>query len=135
MTDRTPIRLPIRRALLGVYDKTGVEELAAGLAAVRRAAEGAGRDPAAVAGTWAGQVLVAPDRREAEARLARWAPGRPPGELDRLIVGDPETVVARLGVRADAGATWCVLATVGGPWAEMRALLAAAAQSARERIG
>ena len=32
MSDRTPIRLPIRRALLGVYDKTGVEELAAGLA-------------------------------------------------------------------------------------------------------
>ena len=29
MTDRQPIR----RALLGVYDKTGVEELAAGLAA------------------------------------------------------------------------------------------------------
>ena len=29
MSDRTPIR----RALLGVYDKTGVEELAAGLAA------------------------------------------------------------------------------------------------------
>jgi alkanesulfonate monooxygenase SsuD/methylene tetrahydromethanopterin reductase-like flavin-dependent oxidoreductase (luciferase family) len=111
------------------------EELAAGLAAVRRAAEGAGRDPAAVAGTWAGQVLVAPDRREAEARLARWAPGRPPGELDRLIVGDPETVVARLGALADAGATWCVLATVGGPGAEMRAVLAAAAQSARERIG
>ena len=29
MSDRTPIR----RALLGVYDKTGLEELAAGLAA------------------------------------------------------------------------------------------------------
>src|SRR3712207_7720652 len=29
MSDRTPIR----RALLGVYDKTGIEELAAGLAA------------------------------------------------------------------------------------------------------
>jgi len=29
MTDR----IPIRRALLGVYDKTGIEELAAGLAA------------------------------------------------------------------------------------------------------
>ncbi len=32
MSDRTPIRIPIRRALLGVYDKTGVEELARGLA-------------------------------------------------------------------------------------------------------
>jgi phosphoribosylaminoimidazolecarboxamide formyltransferase/IMP cyclohydrolase len=33
MTDRTPTRIPVRRALLGVYDKTGIEELAAGLAA------------------------------------------------------------------------------------------------------
>src|SRR6478736_1727053 len=33
MSDRTPIRIPVRRALLGVYDKTGIEELAAGLAA------------------------------------------------------------------------------------------------------
>jgi alkanesulfonate monooxygenase SsuD/methylene tetrahydromethanopterin reductase-like flavin-dependent oxidoreductase (luciferase family) len=111
------------------------EELAAGLAAVRRAAERAGRDPAAVAGTWAGQVLVAPDRREAEDRLARWGPGRPPAELGRVVADDPETVLARLRALADAGATWCVLATVGGPGAEMRALLAAAAQSARERIG
>jgi len=105
------------------------EELAAGLAGVRRAAERAGRDPAAVAGTWAGQVLVAPDRREAEARLARWAPGRPPAELDRVVAGDPETVLARLRALGDAGAAWCVLATVGGPGAEMRALLAAAAHS------
>jgi alkanesulfonate monooxygenase SsuD/methylene tetrahydromethanopterin reductase-like flavin-dependent oxidoreductase (luciferase family) len=111
------------------------EELAAGLAAVRRAAERAGRDPAAVAGTWAGQVLVAPDRREAEARLARWGPGRPPAELERVVAGDPETVLARLRALADAGATWCVLATVGGPGAEMRALLAAAAQSGPKRIG
>ncbi len=111
------------------------EELAAGLAAVREAAERAGRDPAAVAGTWAGQVLVAPDRREAEARLARWGPGRPPAELGRVVAGDPETVLARLRALADAGATWCVLATVGGPGAEMRALLAAAAQSGPERIG
>ena len=34
MTDRTPIR----RALLGVYDKAGIEELAAGLAAAGRGA-------------------------------------------------------------------------------------------------
>ena len=99
------------------------EELAAGLAAARRAAELAGRDPAAVAGTWGGQVLVAPDRREAEARLARWAPGRPPAELARVVAGDPGTVVARLRALGDAGAAWCVLATVGGPAAEMRALL------------
>ena len=45
------------------------EELAAGLAGVRRAAERAGRDPAAVAGSWGGQVLVAPGR----------GPGRWPG--------------------------------------------------------
>jgi len=103
------------------------EELAAGLAGVRRAAELAGRDPAAVAGTWGGQVLVAPDRREAEARLARWAPGRPPAELARVVAGDPGTVVGRLRELGDAGAAWCVLAMVGGPAAEMRELLTAAA--------
>jgi alkanesulfonate monooxygenase SsuD/methylene tetrahydromethanopterin reductase-like flavin-dependent oxidoreductase (luciferase family) len=102
-------------------------ELAAGLATARVAAERAGRDPAAVAGTWGGQVLVAPDRREAEARLARWAPGRPPAELARVVAGDLGTVLARLRELGDAGAAWCVLATVGGPAAEQRALLAAAA--------
>jgi alkanesulfonate monooxygenase SsuD/methylene tetrahydromethanopterin reductase-like flavin-dependent oxidoreductase (luciferase family) len=102
-------------------------ELAAGLAGARRAAELAGRDPAAVAATWGGQVLVAPGRREAEARLARWAPGRPPAELARVVAGDPGTVLGRLRELGDAGASWCVLATVGGPAAEMRELLAAAA--------
>jgi alkanesulfonate monooxygenase SsuD/methylene tetrahydromethanopterin reductase-like flavin-dependent oxidoreductase (luciferase family) len=105
------------------------EELAAGLAGARRAAELSGRDPAAVAGTWGGQVLVAPDRREAEARLARWAPGRPPAELARVVAGDPGTVMGRLRELGDAGAAWCVLAMVGGPAAEMRELLAAAAQN------
>jgi alkanesulfonate monooxygenase SsuD/methylene tetrahydromethanopterin reductase-like flavin-dependent oxidoreductase (luciferase family) len=103
------------------------EELAAGLAGARRVAELAGRDPAAVAGTWGGQVLVAPDPREAEARLARWAPGRPPAELARVVAGDPGTVMGRLRELGDAGAAWCVLAMVGGPSAEMRELLAAAA--------
>jgi alkanesulfonate monooxygenase SsuD/methylene tetrahydromethanopterin reductase-like flavin-dependent oxidoreductase (luciferase family) len=103
------------------------DELAAGLAGARRAAELAGRDPAAVAGSWGGQVLVAPDRREAEARLARWGTGRPPAEVARVVAGDPDTVLARLRALGDAGAAWCVAATVGGPAAGMRAMLAAAA--------
>lgn len=103
------------------------EELAAGLAEARRAAEAAGRDPAAVAGTWGGQVLVAPDGREAEARLAAWGGNRPPDEIARVLAGDPDAVLARLRALADAGATWCVLAPVGGPGAEARALLAGAA--------
>jgi len=103
------------------------EELAAGLAEARRAAEVAGRDPAAVAGTWAGQVLVAADGREAEERLAAWGADRPPAEVARVLAGDPGTVVARLRALADAGASWCVLAPVGGPGAEARALLAEAA--------
>jgi alkanesulfonate monooxygenase SsuD/methylene tetrahydromethanopterin reductase-like flavin-dependent oxidoreductase (luciferase family) len=103
------------------------EELAAGLAGVREAAEGAGRDPGAVVGSWAGQVLVADGRREAEARLARWGEGRPPAELARVVAGDPEAVLARLRALGDAGAAWCVLATVGGPGAEARARLADAA--------
>jgi alkanesulfonate monooxygenase SsuD/methylene tetrahydromethanopterin reductase-like flavin-dependent oxidoreductase (luciferase family) len=102
------------------------EELAAGLAGVREAAEGVGRDPGGVAGSWGGQVLVADGRREAEARLARWGEGRPPAELARVVAGDPETVLARLRALGDAGAAWCVLATVGGPGAEARALLAGA---------
>jgi alkanesulfonate monooxygenase SsuD/methylene tetrahydromethanopterin reductase-like flavin-dependent oxidoreductase (luciferase family) len=103
------------------------EELAAGLAGVRRAAEAAGRDPAAVAGSWGGQVLVAPGQAEAEAMLARWGTGRPPGEVARVVAGDPGAVLARLRALGDAGAAWCVLAFVGGPAAEMRARLAAGA--------
>jgi alkanesulfonate monooxygenase SsuD/methylene tetrahydromethanopterin reductase-like flavin-dependent oxidoreductase (luciferase family) len=107
------------------------EELAAGLADVRRAAERAGRDPGRVAGTWGGQVLVAPDRGEAEAVLARWGTGRPPAEVARVLAGDPGTVMARLRALHDAGAAWCVLAPVGAPGAGQRALLAAAAGLAR----
>ena len=70
---------------------------------------------------------MADGRREAEARLARWGEGRPPAELARVVAGDPETVLARLRALGDAGAAWCVLATVGGPGAEARALLADAA--------
>jgi alkanesulfonate monooxygenase SsuD/methylene tetrahydromethanopterin reductase-like flavin-dependent oxidoreductase (luciferase family) len=103
------------------------EELAAGLADVRRVAEQAGRDPASVAGTWGGQVLVAAERGEAEAMLARWGAARPPAEVARVVAGDPETVLARLAALGDAGAAWCVLATVGGQAAAMRAMLAAAA--------
>ena len=103
------------------------EELADGLAAVRAEAERAGRDPATVAATWGGQVLVAPDRREAADRLARWVADRPPAEAARVVAGDPATVLARLRALGDAGAAWCVLAPVGGPGAEARALLAAAA--------
>ena len=103
------------------------EELAAGLAAVRAEAERAGRDPATVAATWGGQVLVAPDRREAADRLARWVADRPPAEAARVVAGDPATVLARLRALGNAGAAWCVLAPVGGPGAEARALLAAAA--------
>jgi phthiodiolone/phenolphthiodiolone dimycocerosates ketoreductase len=111
------------------------EELAAGLTAVRRAAAEAGRDPATVAGTWGGQVLVAPEPAEAEAMLARWGTGRPPGEVARVIAGTPETVLARLRALGGAGVYSCVSAFVGGPATRMRALLAeAAGMSARARI-
>jgi alkanesulfonate monooxygenase SsuD/methylene tetrahydromethanopterin reductase-like flavin-dependent oxidoreductase (luciferase family) len=103
------------------------DELAAGLADARAAAERAGRDPGGVAATWGGQVLVAPDRADARVRLERFSPGRPPAELARVVTGDPDTALERLRALADAGASWCVLAAVGGPGAEARALLAAAA--------
>jgi alkanesulfonate monooxygenase SsuD/methylene tetrahydromethanopterin reductase-like flavin-dependent oxidoreductase (luciferase family) len=103
------------------------DELAAGLADARAAAERAGRDPATIAATWGGQVLVAPDRADAQVRLERFSPGRPPAQLARVVTGDPDMVLARLRALGDAGASWCVLASVGGPGAEARALLAAAA--------
>jgi alkanesulfonate monooxygenase SsuD/methylene tetrahydromethanopterin reductase-like flavin-dependent oxidoreductase (luciferase family) len=103
------------------------DELAAGLTDARAAAERAGRDPGSVTATWGGQVLVAPDRADARLRLERFSPGRPPAELARVVTGDPDTVLERLRALADAGASWCVLASVGGPGAEARALLAAAA--------
>jgi alkanesulfonate monooxygenase SsuD/methylene tetrahydromethanopterin reductase-like flavin-dependent oxidoreductase (luciferase family) len=103
------------------------DELAAGLADARAAAERAGRDPGSIAATWGGQVLVAPDRADARARLERFSPGRPPAELARVVTGDPDRVLERLRALGDAGASWCVLALVGGPGAEARALLAAAA--------
>jgi hypothetical protein len=53
-----------------------------------------------------------------------------------VVAGDPGTVTARLHALADAGAAWCVAAFVGGPAAQMRALLAeAAALVGRHRIG
>jgi hypothetical protein len=44
-----------------------------------------------------------------------------------VVAGDPGTVLARLRALGDAGAAWCVVAAVGGPGAESRALLAGAA--------
>jgi alkanesulfonate monooxygenase SsuD/methylene tetrahydromethanopterin reductase-like flavin-dependent oxidoreductase (luciferase family) len=103
------------------------EELAAAMVEVRRAAEEAGRDPAEVAGTWAGQVLVGEDAAEARALLSRWGAGQPAEDVGRTVAGDPATVVARLAELGEAGARWCVVAPVGGSGAAMRALLAEAA--------
>jgi alkanesulfonate monooxygenase SsuD/methylene tetrahydromethanopterin reductase-like flavin-dependent oxidoreductase (luciferase family) len=103
------------------------EELAAAMLEVGRAAEEAGRDPAEVAGTWGGQVLVAESAAEARELLARWGSGRAAGEVGRVVAGDPAAVLGRLAELWEAGATWCVLAPVGGPGAAMRALLAEAA--------
>jgi len=102
----------------------GPDELAAGLAEARRAAEGAGRDPAAVAGTWAGQVLVGEDAGQARALLERWGAERPPGEVASVVAGDADAVARRLAELGEAGARWCVLAMVGGSGAAMRSLLA-----------
>jgi alkanesulfonate monooxygenase SsuD/methylene tetrahydromethanopterin reductase-like flavin-dependent oxidoreductase (luciferase family) len=102
------------------------DELAASLAEVRRAAEDAGRDPGTVEGTWGGQVLVADDRAQAREMLERWGAGRSPAEVARTVAGDGESVARRLAELGDAGATWCVLAFVGGSGARMRTLLAKA---------
>jgi alkanesulfonate monooxygenase SsuD/methylene tetrahydromethanopterin reductase-like flavin-dependent oxidoreductase (luciferase family) len=103
------------------------EKLAAGLADVRRAAVDTGRDPAGLGATWGGQVLVGEDAAEARRLLDRWRSGRPPQEGARVVAGDPEAVVARLAELGEAGATWCVLALVGGPAGIMRSRVAAAA--------
>ena len=104
------------------------EELASGLAEVRRAALDAGREPASVAGTWGGQVLVAEDRERADAMLERWGADRAPVEVARVLCGDPETVAGKLDALGEAGATWCVIAFVGGPADRMRVLLATASE-------
>jgi alkanesulfonate monooxygenase SsuD/methylene tetrahydromethanopterin reductase-like flavin-dependent oxidoreductase (luciferase family) len=102
------------------------EELGSGLSEVRRAAQDAGREPASVAGTWGGQVLIAEDRERAGAMLERWGADRAPVEVARVLAGDPETVAGKLDALGEAGATWCVIAFVGGPADRMRALLATA---------
>ena len=104
------------------------DELAAGIAEVRRAAEDSGRDPAAIEPSWGGQVLVAEDAAEARAMLERWGADRAPEELARVLAGDGEHVVRRLVELGEAGAVWCVLAFVGGPALRMRTLLAAASE-------
>jgi alkanesulfonate monooxygenase SsuD/methylene tetrahydromethanopterin reductase-like flavin-dependent oxidoreductase (luciferase family) len=104
------------------------DELAAGIAEVRRAAEDSGRDPAAIEPSWGGQVLVAEDAAEARAMLERWGAARPPEELARVLAGDGERVVRRLVELGDAGAVWCVLAFVAGPALRMRTLLAATSE-------
>lgn len=103
------------------------EELAAALAEVRHAAEDGGRDPAEVAGTWGGQVLVGEDAAEARRLLSRWGSSRPADTVDRTVAGDPAAVAGRLAEIKQAGAEWCVVAPVGGSGAAMRALLAEAA--------
>src|SRR6266508_431101 len=102
------------------------DELAAGLGEVRRAAEDAGRDPRTVDGTWGGQVLVADDQGQARDLLERWGAGRSPAEVARTVAGDGASVARRLAELGDAGASWCVLAFVGGSASRMRTLLAKA---------
>jgi alkanesulfonate monooxygenase SsuD/methylene tetrahydromethanopterin reductase-like flavin-dependent oxidoreductase (luciferase family) len=106
--------------------ETTPEELAAGLAVARRAAGAAGRDPEAVRATWAGRVLVGDDAADARARFAAWSQKGETG-ADRVIAGDPATVVRALRALRQAGAAWCVLAFVGGDVHAMRARLATAA--------
>lgn len=103
------------------------EEFADGLADVRRAAEAGGRDPAAVRGTWGGQVLIDADARAARERLVDWSVGRDPDEVRRVLAGDPATVAGGLAALGEAGAAWCVLSFVGGDAQAMRAQLATAA--------
>ncbi|HZD71678.1 MAG TPA: hypothetical protein VFA45_23040, partial [Actinomycetes bacterium] len=79
-----------------------------------------------VEGTWGGQVLVAEDRAQARELLERWGAGRSPAEVARIVAGDGESVARRLAELRDAGATWCVLAFVGGSGVRMRTLLAKA---------
>jgi alkanesulfonate monooxygenase SsuD/methylene tetrahydromethanopterin reductase-like flavin-dependent oxidoreductase (luciferase family) len=125
-------RGPAARALAGRADGWNAwaatpDELAAGLADVRRAAEAAGRDPGKVMGTWGGQVLVDADGDRARARLAGWGSGRDPGETARVVAGDPGTVLGALATLGEAGASWCVLTLVGGDAGRARSLLARAA--------
>src|SRR6266540_2456593 len=122
------VRGPLAGQAADAWNAWGLDpdELAAGLGEVRRAAEDAGRDPRTVDGTWGGQVLVADDQGQARDLLERWGAGRSPAEVARTVAGDGASVARRLAELGDAGASWCVLAFVGGSASRMRTLLAKA---------
>src|SRR6266511_614057 len=69
---------------------------------------------------------VADDPGQARDLLERWGAGRSPAEVARTVAGDGTSVARRLAELGDAGASWCVLAFVGGSASRMRTLLAKA---------
>lgn len=74
--------------------------------------------------TWGGQVVLGATREEADARLARWTPGRDPAERDRALTGTPEDVAVRLRALGDVGVAEVVVAFVGGGADEQRRVFA-----------
>jgi alkanesulfonate monooxygenase SsuD/methylene tetrahydromethanopterin reductase-like flavin-dependent oxidoreductase (luciferase family) len=96
----------------------GPDRLRAGVAEVTAAAAAAGRSRPVI--SWAGQVLLAPTRAEAEERLAVWGGGRPPDQLAAVLHGDPAGVTAGLAALAAAGASTFLLSFIGAGAAQAR---------------
>src|SRR6266536_1299537 len=89
----------------------------------------------AVRGPLAGQptppIWVGGTSRRAHGLAGRAADawnawGLDPAEVARTVAGDGASVARRLAELGDAGASWCVLAFVGGSASRMRTLLAKA---------
>ncbi len=84
------------------------DEVAQVFASVRRACEGAGRDPASM--KWSAAQVVCCGRNEAEVARRAQAIGRDVDELRHNgLTGTPSEVLERLGAYSDAGAGTCYL--------------------------
>lgn len=88
------------------WGAAGPGRFAAEAEAVRRAAEAAGRDPAACTLSWGGLVVLGADDREAAAKATRLGAG------PSVIVGGPERVAEELRRFAAAGAAWVIVGPV-----------------------
>lgn len=70
----------------------------------------AGREAAAVAPTWAGNIVVAGTRAEVDAAVEKWRPKTQKAEVYRgqIVAGRPEECVEQLRAYPRAGARWII---------------------------
>lgn len=86
------------------------ETFAAGVRDLRDDARQAGRDPAAIAPTWAGNIIVAENRAALEAAVERYRPKSQRAEVFRgqIVAGDPAECAEQIAAFVAAGAEWVI---------------------------